>query len=416
MKGTLRKSYFILLICLVISLPFSLGPIKLNSYLIILLVLNTILLLFFSKNEIQPFFSRILILFVSVYVIHLFGLIKTDNTHEAAFELQKKLSVLLFPLLLFFSPRLSPKEVRMIMRGFVLSCLLTSIVCLINATYHFFAWKDSSVFFYHNLSSAVGMHATYLSMFVCFSIAILLCTYVNERKDFNLRDKIIYSFSIFILVLTVILLGVRTQLIILIIGLTAYFITYFYEKNGLVRSVIAALAIGIFIIGLIFVFPTNRERIKEAFNYNIGDRWGEQQVRFLMWSSAYQLIKTHPLTGVGVGDVQDELQKYYLDHEYTSLTYLENTRYNAHNQFLETAIGLGIPGLLVLLASFFVSLRYAYKHKKIIYFIFILLFFISCMTESMLERQSGVVFYAFFNSFLFLNSIHKASDDSKSGL
>jgi O-antigen ligase len=410
MQPVLRKIQYILLICLVSSMPFSLGQIKLNSYLIVLLLVNSLLLLIFSKIEIKRSFSGILILFILVYFIHLLGLFRADNFHEAFFELQKKISIFLFPVLLSFSPRLTIKEARTIMLSFVVSCLLTVIFCLLIATYRYFLFADSSFFFYHGLSSIVEMHATYLSMYFCFSIAILLYIYFNNVRSFSLRNKFIYYFSLSILTLMILLLGTRTQLLVLVIGTIIYFSFRFHQSNSLFKSILAGIVIGFFILGAVFLFPTNKERFKEAFNYDIGSRWGEKQVRYLMWSSALELIKMHSITGVGTGDVQDELQEYYLDHEYISLTYLANTRYNAHNQFLETAIGLGIPGLLVLLAGFFASLGHALKQRKILYLIFILLFMISCMTESMLERQSGVVFFAFFNSFLYFNYLNKKEE------
>lgn len=177
---------------------------------------------------------------------------------------------------------------------------------------------------------------------------------------------------------------------------------YFQNKYGMLKALFFSCLVGVFILGASSLFPKIRDRYKEGLNYNIGNRWSEQKIRGLIWASAFSLIKTYPITGVGAGDVQDELQKYYLDHDYISLTYLKNIQFNAHNQFLETAIGLGIPGLSVLLVCFIAPMFYAIKNKKKLYLTFILLFMFSCMTESLLERQSGVVFYSFFNAFLFL--------------
>jgi O-antigen ligase len=78
----------------------------------------------------------------------------------------------------------------------------------------------------------------------------------------------------------------------------------------LFKSISAGIIIGFFILCAVFLFPTNQERLKEAFNYDIGIRWGEKQVRYLIWSSALELIRMHPIMGVGTGDVQDELQRY----------------------------------------------------------------------------------------------------------
>ena len=413
MQAALRKIQFALLIALVFTMPFSTGEIKLNSYFIILLTVNTILCAIFLKGEAGRSFHPILILFAFVFVAHLTGLFKADNMHGATFELQKKLGILLFPFVLFFSPRFTAKENGKVMLSFVLSCLLTGIVCIATATFRFITTLEPEVFFYHRFSEIAGIHATYLSMYCCFSIAILLYGYFEKINSFTARQKAAYYFSVFILALSVLFLSGRMQILVLVVGAAAYLVFSYYKKIGMVRSLLLAILAGGGILGLALLSPTIRDRFKEGLNYDIGERWGEQQVRALIWSSAIELIKEHPLTGVGTGDVQDELQKYYLDHEYVSLTYLENTRYNAHNQYLETAVGLGMPGLLILLAGFFASLVYARRNNKILYFIFVLLFMLSCMTESMLERQNGIVFYAFFNAFLYLNSFSIRGSDSR---
>jgi O-antigen ligase len=61
-------------------------------------------------------------------------------------------------------------------------------------------------------------------------------------------------------------------------------------------------------------------------------------------------------------------------------------------------VGLGIPGLALLLLTIVISLIHAIRSRKVIYIVFLVVFVVSCLTESMLERQSGVVFYSFFNA------------------
>lgn len=410
-EAILRRSYFILLICIAVTMPFNIPNVNANGFFIILLLVNSIPFFFLSKNKKERSFKWIVILFISVYAIHVFGLLYCDNLREGSFELQKKLSLLLFPLIFYFSPVLTGKELKIVLLSFVISCLITGLFCLSVAIHHFFAWRDESFFFYHSLSAIAGMHSSYFSMYFCFSIGLLLCIYLKEVTEFTSQNKILYYTSVLIFIFLLLLLGSRIQLLILIAGLISFFFIYFYKKLGLLKTIFVVAGAVAVLVGFIFLIPANRERFKEAVNYRnqyaMDGRWSDEQVRYLIWSSARELIQTRPLTGAGTGDVQDELQKYYIDHECTSLTYLPDTRYNAHNQFLETAIGLGIPGVLLLLASFLIPLLYGWRNKQSIYVIFIMLFMISCMTESMLERQNGVVFYAFFNSLLFFNSVRK---------
>ncbi|MCX8491977.1 MAG: O-antigen ligase family protein, partial [Cyclobacteriaceae bacterium] len=104
---------------------------------------------------------------------------------------------------------------------------------------------------------------------------------------------------------------------------------------------------------------------------------------------------------VGVGDVQNKLQEVYKRY-FLKYSYME--KFNAHNEYVQTLLGLGFVGLIILLFTLAFPFYLAYKKQEIIYILFIALFAYCCITESMLHVQKGIVFYAFFNS-LFLSQL-----------
>jgi O-antigen ligase len=116
------------------------------------------------------------------------------------------------------------------------------------------------------------------------------------------------------------------------------------------------------------------------------------------------------LIGVGPGDTQDELQKcYQLDEDKNwALLYRPDFQYNAHSQYLQTFIDLGIVGLLLFLATLVVAAFIAIKHYDYLFLSFVVLFSFACLTESMLELNKGIVFFSFFIS-LFLNRYNSLS-------
>jgi hypothetical protein len=61
---------------------------------------------------------------------------------------------------------------------------------------------------------------------------------------------------------------------------------------------------------------------------------------------------------------------------------------------------------IIFLISILLPFMLAWKEKNILYCIFLIQFSVSCMTESVLERQSGVVYFAIFNSFFLFNTIY----------
>ena len=125
----------------------------------------------------------------------------------------------------------------------------------------------------------------------------------------------------------------------------------------------------------------------------------KEDVRFYIWTGSWEAAKENIPYGVGTGDAKDILKNKYKDK---SLEYFYNREYNAHNQYLQILLTLGIPGIAVfvsgLLYAFFISI----KKRYFLYIVFLIIFGLNILTESMLERQAGVVFYAVFNALLCL--------------
>ena len=125
-------------------------------------------------------------------------------------------------------------------------------------------------------------------------------------------------------------------------------------------------------------------------------QWNSVNLRLLEWQASWDIIKKSWFAGVGTGDGQDALKSYYASFNASTM----DMDYNSHNQYLQTIIELGVMGLISLLLCFFLpAFRQDYS---ILYFSFILLFSLLCLTECMLARQKGIIFFTLFQS-LFLN-------------
>jgi O-antigen ligase len=404
MQRISSRIHFFLLTGLAISLTFSFDWLRVTSLLVILIAVNA-LVLHFSAGRPGAAKGIAFFVFIAVYLMHLPGLLATQNIDQGFFELEKKLSLLIFPLVFFFTPELKPSQTRTLLMAFVWSCALAMCICFVIATTKFLGGSDTSVFQYHDLSEPIGMHAAYLSMYLCVAIAIQLYVAKRETK----AEMTIFIGLFLILGLGTFLLAARAQILILVVGLTVWIVAALRSKYGAVKALLAAITLGVGLFAIALLFPLNRERFMAAVNYDyrykLSGEWGEQQMRVLIWSCAGELISQHPVTGTGIGDGEDDLQLCYISHEYISLTIFENTRFNAHNQYLEIAIQLGFGGLLIYVLSIIVPSIQAGREKNRLYIAFMFIFGISCMTESMLESQSGIIFFAFFNSFLFINHL-----------
>ncbi|MBK7816791.1 MAG: O-antigen ligase family protein [Sphingobacteriaceae bacterium] len=139
-------------------------------------------------------------------------------------------------------------------------------------------------------------------------------------------------------------------------------------------------------------------QIKENHKYEFSELniYNGFTTRLAQWECSYIIIKKQPLFGVGIGDTQDELQ---VEYKKNFLHYSFKDKFNAHNQYFQTTLGLGLVGLVTLVSTLLVAVIVAYRRRNFLYLAFIIIFSACCLTESTLCTQYGVVFYAFFNSF-----------------
>ncbi len=126
-------------------------------------------------------------------------------------------------------------------------------------------------------------------------------------------------------------------------------------------------------------------------------------MRKVVWKSSLKLIKAN-VWGYGTGDVKSVLAEQYIKDGNVQA---EHKHLNAHNQFLQTTLAIGIFGLFVFMALLLFPLFVLRGIQRVVFVFFSLCFIILCLTESMLETQSGIVFFAFFYSFI--NSITNKS-------
>jgi O-antigen ligase len=110
--------------------------------------------------------------------------------------------------------------------------------------------------------------------------------------------------------------------------------------------------------------------------------------RAIMWSTAMGLFSENVVIGVGTGDVSNALDERNLELGNTGVA---EKSLNAHNQYLNTAVQLGLAGLIPLLLIFITSFVRAVKTKLIEGILLTLILFLTLMFESFLETQAGII-------------------------
>lgn len=131
-------------------------------------------------------------------------------------------------------------------------------------------------------------------------------------------------------------------------------------------------------------------------------------MRLYFWKAASVIIKNNFLFGVGTGDVQNELNKTYIQ-THSPLT--KDWFKRPHNQFLTITVSLGLLGLLVFIFSFVYPVIELKKQLHVLFWPYFLILCISFVLEDTLETQAGLSFYAFFYSIFIATAYFKTQQN-----
>lgn len=287
---------------------------------------------------------------------------------------------------------------------FVVACVISCIAGNADYFYHYFFVNGGLHEFSHVryriiFESFTGIHPTYMGLYLCFSMCILL------GADFadTLRGKIIKYVVIYLLLIFLLSLLAKSPLIALIIIFIHYgwvrrkeLLRYKWTIAGLMGTVAATS----------YFIPFFRQRLAEIFVLAGGEKGGNVtgnsvSTRKLIWEMDTDLIRHNWLTGIGPGRLLRALEEKYF---FFSLSHGYNVgHYDPHNQYFSEWISFGVSGIVLLAAIIVVQFVKAVRQKNYLYLYLLILLSITFFTETFLSRQQGVLFYAVFTSLFFFS-------------
>jgi len=368
----------------------------------IIFVLSILILSQFNKKQFLHNIKNksLIFLLMGFYILGAISLLWTNNISHGLFDLEIKFSFIAFPILFFLLPfEISKKEINKIYTFFLIGTILGITICLINAIINYI---DSGVFYtsFFYVRMSILHHPTYFSMYVNFYLVILFIKYKN--KEFK---NWLVLFLMVILILFNWLLLSRIGLGITALIIISFLMVLFFEKKYKNLLLFSFFILSTFVfakqISQLSEFSTNRFK---TINNKISDdnlntiNSSNNTSRSVTWGTAFKVIKDNPFFGVGIGDLHEEMNSVYFSKNYT-LAIERNL--NPHNQFLQTWVTIGIFGVLILISIFLVGVYYAKKNSNWYALGFFAITFISMLTESIIETQSGVIFFCFFSCLFF---------------
>jgi O-antigen ligase len=359
---------------------------------------------------------RILTLsFVSLYLLYLAGILYSTNYAYGWFDLEVKLSLFLLPVIFATSDPVifNASGLRLFFASFIAGCVAGSLVLLGHAWMVSATPGVSDAFYYTSL--AWYFHTSYLAMYYTIGVGITLYYLAVDFSKHSIHKRVILSLIILYLEVLIFLLSSKAGLIMLAATEVLFVLLLIFKKTGITPILIVSIMMVMAFAGFSRVFPYAFRRISAAdsmisSSHSVHSNPNDGTVaRLEIWKVSIGLIRQHFLTGVGTGDVKDVLIEAY---QQQNLYPISNKKLNAHNQYLQTFITLGVFGFLILAASLLIPAWRSLRNRDFLYLLFLITFAINILFESMLEVQAGVVFYALFNTLLFTADQPDPSDNS----
>ena len=263
--------------------------------------------------------------------------------------------------------------------------------------------------YFQNINS---VHAAYLKAYtigtplgndhVRFSllvvIALLTVGFVLAKNRQNLAKPSKGLLLLFALVSFIYLhvLAVRTGLVCFYLGIFVLLLWMLSRTKR--QNLFFLLLIFLLPAAAYFIFPTFRNKISylkydlSFVQKNIYLPGSSDGNRVASIRAGWELLKQHPFSGVGFGDIKDEAEKFY-ERNYSQMS--SNDKILPSSEWLMYAAGTGWPGVIFFSLIMGVPFLVTRTRKNVFWILLNIFIVLSYLFDIGLEVQYGVFIHAF---------------------
>lgn len=342
-----------------------------------------------------------------LYGAYVLGLLWSTNMSFAGLDLGIKSSLALFALLAIIGvPAFRGSRPKI---AFIGANAIAVVICLVRAVLrsselylhagpnHPDGYALSVPFFASDFSTF--LHPTYMAMYLTLALMLLA-----RMQSGRAAGKPMTTVTALPLVLGIVLCASKAGWIILVLAGFGLLAERWSDRR--MRRTVGWGLLAVVLAGTTLYFTTTyvHERVGQVLSTFHGtapqnDAANSTDDRRLVWRAASAVVAAHPWIGVGTGDVKDELLKTYAGNGYMEPL---RKKLNAHDQYLNTGVALGIGGMVLLFLMILLPTGFAFLRGDLLLVSFLLLNALNWTVESMLEVQAGTIFFAFFAWLLML--------------
>ncbi len=311
--------------------------------------------------------------------------------------LERKLALLAFPLLFGFKWK-NPLPLAQMWLAHTLSCLVLIAIAYYDAVMCELTLGQSVRCFSTTYFSQVH-HPSYFSAFLIFSIIGLL---LGKVAWFRTKPRWISWLLILIFSGMHLHLGTLAGIIALAVVLMIFTIYRLLQYLGTTKSIVIGALLLLFSIVLALLSKDIRSDAQNARDFTRSYMENPEvfvkgrkeplqgnEVRLILWTASVELGLQHPM-GLGLGGLEPALTKKLCGWGYPKQAEKE---FNPHNQFLQIWNEIGLIGFALLCWILYAVNKHFYQKRQLSGLLLTLVFFIFCAFESILQRESGIVFF-----------------------
>lgn len=330
--------------------------------------------------------ARIELLAIIVYwLLLLISILYSSDIHAASGILSTKASLLIFPIafLLTDTSWLGPRHIR--------AAGYTMLVALLVSFLYYCGVGIGKLIDGSSLTSVANSfdsrHHAYTALYLVSALIIIYFELYNHWTELPKWLRIALLATVPMFILYILMVNSRAGILALYV-VEAFCVLHFaITRRRWSIALLMALLLAGFTLGMGHAIHGKSDRVTETINDMSGD------VRIKIYKNDFDVSMKKPIVGYGAGDYRQHLDSRHADSGLP--------RCNAHNQYLETTLSIGLIGLAVLLfwlawplAVAWVGL-YRRKVRASVFWPILMLTFVvafNLMFESMLERQMGLLF------------------------
>lgn len=321
-----------------------------------------------------------------------------NSTEDPVFYLERlrlKLPFLALPVAFtVFKNNITARQFSLLLSFFFYIVVITTLIITVNYAADFEEINNA-----YKQGRVIETPFSHIRYSLMVSFAIFTGYYLFIRRAtilFAWERWLTGAFTIY-LIFFIHLLAVRSGLAAFYACVIYLIFNFIFRGRQLKSALLLSAALILLPVLAYLVLPSVKAKVN-YMEYDLRQLWQFNNAsglsdggRILSIEKGMQLIREHPLTGVGIGDLKQEMTRKLCEAPEHPRDYLL-----PHNQFVFVAAGTGLIGLFIFCLGVFLPLFNKNRISNILFVCFNIILLSSFLTEATVEEQMGTAFYLQF--------------------